>query len=223
MLFAKRLALAAAVLGLTAGTALARPAVSETSLNVRSGPGTQYPVVGVLQAGETVDAGPCTRSWCRVASSGGSGWASARYLQFGGAVGYAAPPPAVVYDDYPYYDDFYYYGPSFGVGFVAPAFRHRHYHWRRGDRRHWVGRRGDWRGRVVSPPVDRSRFAVPSRPAPSRGMISRPAFSGGGTARLGGAPAIRGNVGGMGSARGGGAAMRGGGGGGGGMRSGEGR
>jgi len=95
---------AGAALLLSTGAALAVPATAQTDLNVRSGPGTQYPVVGSIQGGETVDAGACTGGWCRVSFSGGSGLASRSYLAMGGAV---APGPAVAVSPYVYDDDYY--------------------------------------------------------------------------------------------------------------------
>ena len=155
---------AGAALLLSTGAALAVPATAQTDLNVRSGPGTQYPVVGSIQAGETVDAGGCTGSWCRVSFSGGSGWASRSYLAMGGAV---APGPAVavapyVYDDdyydgYGYYDYGYRYGPSFGF-YAGPRYG---YGWR--GRTGWNG--GNWAGR-------------PSRPGGSAPVAGQPAGSG---------------------------------------------
>jgi uncharacterized protein YraI len=188
MSYVKSFAVAGAALGLTATAALARPAVSETDLNVRSGPGTNYRVVGVLQQGEGLDAGPCSGNWCRVNFSGGSGWASASYLSFGGSVGYAAPP-AVVYDE-PYYD--YYAAPGFSYGYS-----HR---WR-GHRRHgrWHGRpghHGRWSGRGGG------RQDAGGR-GPSRGGAAFRGSRGGGD----------GNVGVRGGGRGGASAGRGGGGG----------
>jgi uncharacterized protein YraI len=150
---------AGAALLLSTGAALAVPATAQTDLNVRSGPGTQYPVVGSIQAGETVDAGGCTGSWCQVRFSGGSGFASRSYLAMGGGV----PGPAVavapyaaapyVYDepdyDYGYYDYGYAYGPSFGF-YANPRFRHRQ-GWQ--GRPGWNGG-GNWAGRPGgSPPV----------------------------------------------------------------------
>jgi hypothetical protein len=206
MFYLKRFAIAAAALGLTATAALARPAVSETDLNVRSGPGTGYRVVGVLERGETVDVGPCSGSWCRVSFSGGSGWASASYLAFaGGAGGYAAPP-AVVYDE-PYYDpyfaDDYYDGPSFGFGVVVPGYRHR-YH--RGHHAGRGGRRGG--GAAVVPRGGQGNFGM--RSGGFRGNAGASFRGGGGSSfRGGGGSSFRG---------GGGGGSRGGGGGGGGHR-----
>lgn len=158
---------AGAALLLTTGAALAVPATVQSDLNVRSGPGTQYPLVGSLQGGQTVDVGSCTGSWCQVSFGGGSGFASRNYLAMGGG----APGPAVaaapyVYDD-GYYDDGYYdygyaYGPSAYI-YANPRFRHG-WHGRPG----WNGG-GNWAGRPGrpggTPPVaggqNRTGFAGP--------------------------------------------------------------
>ena len=102
-------------------------------------------------AGETVDVGDCTGSWCRVSFSGGTGFANRSYLAMGGggpavavaryavAPGYAYSEP---YDD-DYYDYGYAYGPSVGFGvYASPGYRYRH-GWRG---RHWQGG-GNWAGR----------------------------------------------------------------------------
>jgi uncharacterized protein YraI len=66
------------------GPASALTAVSPTGhLNVRSGPGFQYPVVGQIQANVPAQITGCVTdySWCAVAlPSGATGWASAPYL-----------------------------------------------------------------------------------------------------------------------------------------------
>ena len=104
-----------AALLLSVGAAAAAPATVQSNVNVRSGPGTQYPVVGNLQSGETVDVAGCTGSWCQVSFSGGTGYASQNYLAMaGGGAGYAAvapgyADPGYVYDDtpgYAYNDDY---------------------------------------------------------------------------------------------------------------------
>lgn len=78
----------AAILALTAlfvsvSGAMAYQAAASTSLNVRSGPGTNYGVVGVLQTNQVVDVLECNASntWCRIQDRTTRGWASARYLQ----------------------------------------------------------------------------------------------------------------------------------------------
>ncbi len=69
---------------LVAGPASAVTAVSPTGhLNVRSGPGFQYPVVGQIQANVPAQITGCVSdySWCAVTlPSGATGWASAPYL-----------------------------------------------------------------------------------------------------------------------------------------------
>ena len=85
-----RLGLAAiASLGL-AGAAQAYDAAASTTLNMRSGPGTQYGVVDTIPAGGLVSVGQCSGSWCRVNYDGLGGWASANYLQ---GVRYSQPRP----------------------------------------------------------------------------------------------------------------------------------
>jgi hypothetical protein len=149
MMMKTKLLGAGAALLLSAGAALAVPATAQTDLNVRSGPGPQYPVVGSIRGGETVDVGSCTGSWCQVSSRGGSGFASRSYLAMGGAVG---PGPAVAavpygYDD-DYYDDGAYYGYGYGpsVGFYAGSRGWGGGGWR-GHRGNWQGHAGNWQGR----------------------------------------------------------------------------
>ncbi len=52
------------------------------TVNVRSGPGTQYGIVDRLTAGESVTRGQCTStgSWCYVSHDGADGWVSAGFL-----------------------------------------------------------------------------------------------------------------------------------------------
>lgn len=132
---------AGSALLLSAGVAAAAPAVAQTDLNMRSGPGTQYGVVATIPDGATVDVGGCTGSWCAVNFSGISGYASANYLSGAGSVG---PSAGVVvqpgYDTYAYdntYNDYYDYGPTVGL-YATPGFRG-------GFRNGWHGRSG-WNG-----------------------------------------------------------------------------
>jgi uncharacterized protein YraI len=75
-------ALAFSVGLLTATGAMAASALVTTDLNVRTGPSTGYPPVGVLPNGAIVDVVGCTSgySWCRVNYGGLDGWASSAYL-----------------------------------------------------------------------------------------------------------------------------------------------
>jgi len=74
--------LALSLVGLFAGTTMvsAYPAAADTALNVRSGPGTDNDVVGVLQRGQVVEVIACEGNWCQVEDTSLSGWASNRYL-----------------------------------------------------------------------------------------------------------------------------------------------
>ncbi|MFT0861186.1 SH3 domain-containing protein, partial [Ancylobacter sp. G4_0304] len=114
MRFPKSLLLAAGLLLAGSVAASARPAVVTTDLNVRSGPGTGYAVIGSLRAGQSVNVDSCTGSWCRVAG----GFASARYLSFGGGTRVVVQPAPVYYDDY---DDGWGWGPGAVAIGVGPA------------------------------------------------------------------------------------------------------
>jgi uncharacterized protein YraI len=76
----------ATVLGaalIASGAAFAQSTATATAdLNIRSGPGPQYPVTGVINAGESATINGCIEgsSWCTVSSAGGEGWAFSDYL-----------------------------------------------------------------------------------------------------------------------------------------------
>jgi hypothetical protein len=177
MMFRPYTAIAAASI-LLGSTSLAAAALArvESDLNVRSGPGTEYRVVGVLPGGAPVDVGPCNGGWCRVNYRGISGFASASYLDFarGPAVAVA---PTYEYDYYDYgygpgfWDYGYAYGPSFGIAIGGRHFRH-HRHW--SGRDHWGGRDQNWSGR------DQSLRGRSSASWQGRGAGGRAAISGGG-------------------------------------------
>lgn len=67
---------------LAAGAAQAANAIVTADLNVRTGPGTKYRVVGAIPNGARVDVNGCTGGygWCQVRYGGLYGWASSRYL-----------------------------------------------------------------------------------------------------------------------------------------------
>ncbi|MER9619056.1 DUF1236 domain-containing protein [Mesorhizobium sp. M0207] len=72
------------------GSSLADTAVSAiTDLNVRAGPGPQYPVIGVLAAGQsaTLDGCIANSKWCTIAEANGQGWVYSDYVtaDFGGS------------------------------------------------------------------------------------------------------------------------------------------
>ncbi len=120
----KTLAIAAGAFLLSGG--LAAAATVTNDLNLRSGPGTGYRVVGTMPAGAYVDVLGCSGGWCRVNWGGAVGYASASYLAGGRGPAYAAapvyvPPPPVV---------------SFGFGFGNGP------RWHDGPR--YYGYRGGW-------------------------------------------------------------------------------
>lgn len=59
-------------------------ASAAADLNLRAGPGSHHPSLGVIMAGERVDVAGClsTQDWCEVDSPSGPGWAYAPYLRF---------------------------------------------------------------------------------------------------------------------------------------------
>lgn len=122
----KTLAVAAGALVLSSGIAAAATVTND--LNLRSGPGTGYRVIGTMPQGAYVDVIGCDGSWCRVNWQGAVGYASASYLAGGGgayaaAPVYVAPPPPVV---------------SFGFGWGGPRWHGPH---------RWHGHRGGWHHR----------------------------------------------------------------------------
>jgi uncharacterized protein YraI len=71
------------------GTAFADTAVSAVAdLNIRAGPGPQYPVIGVLAAGQSATLDGCIQNskWCTIAEANGQGWIYSDYVtaDFGG-------------------------------------------------------------------------------------------------------------------------------------------
>lgn len=76
-------AVTAAVVFLPAANAA--PGVVTSNVNLRSGPGTGYDVIGTVRRGEQVDVQQCQGSWCYIVKSGPDGWVSANYLSAGGS------------------------------------------------------------------------------------------------------------------------------------------
>lgn len=77
------------------GIANAIPAVVETDLNVRIGPGTGYATIDVLPGGATVDVIACYSGWCEVSWEGLDGFASRSYLDIVGTATVFTPPSSV--------------------------------------------------------------------------------------------------------------------------------
>jgi uncharacterized protein YraI len=80
---------AAAVLALSSAAFAQTSSTATVDLNVRSGPGPNFDVVGVIQANESVTVEGCIEGslWCRVSHGGSTGWAYSQYLtaDFGGS------------------------------------------------------------------------------------------------------------------------------------------
>jgi len=74
------IACAAAIMFLPAA-ASAAPAEAISGVNIRSGPGTSYGIVGQLRAGDDVDVRGCRSGWCYIEQSGPNGYVSANYLR----------------------------------------------------------------------------------------------------------------------------------------------
>jgi uncharacterized protein YraI len=73
--------LAASFTLLGVATAFAAPVITTANVNLRAGAGTNYAVVGTVEAGRTLDIGQCQNGWCSV---GSGGWVFASYLDFSG-------------------------------------------------------------------------------------------------------------------------------------------
>jgi uncharacterized protein YraI len=75
---------AAALFTLPAVAMAQTPGYVTSNLNLRAGPGVDYPVVETIPAGEPVDIEGCTSQfgWCSLNYRGEYGWASANYLRF---------------------------------------------------------------------------------------------------------------------------------------------
>ena len=70
---------------LATGAVVADPAsassvVATTTVNVRTGPGTQYRVVGTLTRGQSVDKLNASAGWTKIRYAGSAAWVSSRYL-----------------------------------------------------------------------------------------------------------------------------------------------
>lgn len=88
----------------TGAVAQGMPALITTDVNLRMGPTTNSPSLGIIPGGSNVQAGPCGGGWCQAYIGGRSGFVSQIYLDFGGPQAYAPgpvygapPPPPVIY------------------------------------------------------------------------------------------------------------------------------
>lgn len=80
----KLLTTAAAIAAVTMvpSLAVAATASAVTDLNIRSGPGPQYSVIGAIQDGDRATVKGCIEGslWCEVVYNGKQGWAYSKYL-----------------------------------------------------------------------------------------------------------------------------------------------
>jgi hypothetical protein len=97
------LAAAAALAALAVSTAAADPGVAAKTVNLRQGPGTNYPVIGKIPAGSAVDISGCQGQWCTIAWQGQTGYAiaSSFYQSDNAPPGAGGPPPPGASADMP--------------------------------------------------------------------------------------------------------------------------
>lgn len=93
----RKLKLIGAIAGLTLmglSAASAAPGFSTANVNVRTGPDTDFPSVGVIPEGDPVEIAGCLRdeSWCDVIWAGNRGWVYSEYLAFESRGEYVALP-----------------------------------------------------------------------------------------------------------------------------------
>jgi hypothetical protein len=84
-------AVATSALLLSLSAASAAPGTATTNVNMRSGPGTNYAVVGVVTAGQRIEVGNCRSSWCSVSIGRTSGWIAQQYIRTSAPAAKPAP------------------------------------------------------------------------------------------------------------------------------------
>src|SRR6187455_746553 len=101
-MFGKYLIVTGALAGamVWSAAALAAPGETTGTVNLRSGPGTAYAVIGRIPAGAQVNIMSCRR-WCELSYAGEKGFVSPNAV----VAEYSATP--YVTDSYPIMDDFY--------------------------------------------------------------------------------------------------------------------
>ncbi len=132
-----RLLFCAAVFGALSTTgASAATAYALTTVNLRSGPGTDNQILSRIPGGSRIDAADCKDGWCAVTWNGKSGFAIQTALDTSGR-----PPvrraPRAVYGEEPVYVEGppVYYGPPPAYYYGPPAYYGPYWGW--GWRRHW--------------------------------------------------------------------------------------
>jgi hypothetical protein len=85
--------MAAAALVVSVLPAAADPGVAGKTVNLRQGPGTNYPIIGKIPAGSAVDISACQGQWCTIAFQGQTGYAIASsFYQSDNGAGAGGPP-----------------------------------------------------------------------------------------------------------------------------------
>lgn len=82
-------------LALPAAAQAPQSVVTTSNLNMRSGPGTQHPVVAWVPKGTWIQAFGCTNpvTWCQTTFNGTHGWVSANHINPRPTIGTMPPPP----------------------------------------------------------------------------------------------------------------------------------
>ena len=129
-MFLKHPAFLAAAFVLSASAASAAPLALPANVNLRWGPGIEYPAQVVVPAGTVVDVQRCDDLWCQVNWEEYQGFMNREVIGLGEgnnyppqAFGPSAPPPPpyiAAFEGY-YYDDTanYLYGPGFGFRYYG--------------------------------------------------------------------------------------------------------
>lgn len=75
---------------LVSANAYASSAIVTSTVNLRTGPGTQYGTIGAIPNGVGVTVGGCTSGygWCQVSYGGMTGWAASSYIAIQTGNGY---------------------------------------------------------------------------------------------------------------------------------------
>ena len=115
----RSLPIAVAALVFAGGAATAAPGLATSDVNVRQGPGTNFPAVTTIRGGSNLDVQSCNTGWCAVRFGPYAGFVKATYLNFGvprGARYYRSAPSPFLYGPPPprYWGPRPYWGYGYG-------------------------------------------------------------------------------------------------------------